>query len=73
MPWWSPRSLVRRFGDLLRAEVATFASGCFWRVEVQFRELGGVIDTPGRRTLTGLAWHCYFGRLHRRLHPGSEL
>jgi peptide methionine sulfoxide reductase MsrA len=35
MPWWSPRSSLRRFGDLRRTEVATFAGGCFWGVEVQ--------------------------------------
>src|SRR6476660_493572 len=32
-------------GTTTRTEKATFGAGCFWQVEVAFRELDGVIDT----------------------------
>jgi peptide-methionine (S)-S-oxide reductase len=51
--WWSPRSLLRRFGHVRRTEVATFAAGCFWGVETEFWRLDGVIDTAA----------CYTGGL----------
>jgi peptide-methionine (S)-S-oxide reductase len=50
MPWWSPRSLLRRFGHVRRTEVATFATGCFRGVEAEFRVLDGVIDPPAGYT-----------------------
>ena len=43
-------SLLRRFGDLRRTEVATFAAGCFRGVEAEFREVDGAIETSAGYT-----------------------